>query len=108
MPIHYLHTNGNEATDENMEYIIEIEENERTLEFTLDVNIWEDSLCECANIEFDIEWVEVTDKNGDTQATAEGKPFFYLVEERYKSKIESMLDEDDKLFEAWKKHIEEV
>ena len=91
-----------------MNYTIEIEEEERTLEFTLNVNIWEDRLCEGANIEFDIEDMTLTDDEGNTKICFCDNFLFYLVEEAYKSKIELMLEEDDNLLEAWEKHVEEV
>ena len=97
-----------------MEYTIEIEEAERTLEFVLDVNIWEDRLCECACIEFNIEKVHITTDTNDFLNPVDDETFindhtlFYLIEEAYKSKIENMLDEDEKLFEAWKKHVESI
>jgi len=101
-----------------MNYTIEIEENERTLEFQLDVecNYWDipahtsgapEDCCE-GDAGFDIvsvDWdsIEVIDKNG---------VFLILDFDRlfdwYKPQIQNMLEQDDKLFEAWKKHVEEV
>ena len=106
-----------------MEYTIEIEENERTLEFTLDVecNYWNipahtsgapEDCCEGdAGFDItsvDIRDVEITDNEGNTKIFFCDHLLFYLIEEAYKSKIENMLEEDEALFEAWKKHIEEV
>jgi len=106
-----------------MEYTIEIEENERTLEFQLDVECqwwetpgklsgkWED--CYEADggfdvISVDIDFAEVIDDDSNTQKIENWQPFFYLIEEAYKSKIELILEEDENLFETWKKHIEDV
>lgn len=91
-----------------MEYTIEIEENERTLEFTLDVNIGQDPIFEDAYLNIDIRDMQLTDDEGNCKIFFCDHELFYLIEEAYKSKIENMLDEDDKLFEAWKKHVEEV
>jgi len=91
-----------------MNYTIEIEEKERTLEFALEVNIWEDRIFGHGRIEFSIEDVGITDNEGNTKIFFCDHELFYLVDEAYKSKIETILEQDDKLFEAWKKHSEEV
>lgn len=88
-----------------MEYTIEIEEAERTLEFTLDVNIWEEPICECGRIEFDIESVKATYDNGLSFSYPSGSNRYKNL---YTRQIENMLEEDEKLFEAWQEHVESV
>jgi len=106
-----------------MNYTIEIEEAERTLEFTLEVECnyqydngncfgpWEDCYPPESSfdiISVDIELVTVYDEDGIPHIIENDFIIFYLIDEAYKSKIENMLDEDDKLFEAWQKHVESV
>lgn len=90
-----------------MEYTIEIEESQRSLEFTLDVKLRKDPIFEDAYIEFDAESIELTDDEGASIKLEYGGQF-EAINKAYKSKIENMLDEDDNLFEAWKKHMEEI
>jgi len=106
-----------------MNYTIEIEENERTLEFALDVecNYWNipahtsgapEDCCEGDTgfdvISVEIELVKLFDEDGISHLIRNDFVFFYLIEDAYKSKIENMLEDNDDLFEAWQKHTQEV
>lgn len=101
-----------------MKYTLEIEEAGRTLEFQLDVECkyqydpgnmtgaWED--CYPAESQFDVvsvDWdsIEALDKDGCSLTLDFDKLFDW-----YKPQIQNILEQDEKLFEAWKKHMEDI
>jgi hypothetical protein len=105
-----------------MKYEIEIEEAERTLEFTLDVecNYWDiaahtsgppEDCCEADGgfdiISVDIDSIKIVDNDGCSIALEDGGQF-NAINEVYSPQVYALLEEDEKLFDAWKKHIEEV
>ena len=105
-----------------MKYTVEIEEETRTLEFALEVEChywnepsrttgaWEDCYEGDAGfdvISVDIRSVIVIDDDGKETFIRADFVLFDLIECEYQAKIELILDEDDKLFEAWKKDQED-